>query len=258
MPTAQSQPAYQLSCLEVWGGNRNVSALVDLPGLRAWLDSHPFRSTGGGDLHYLSACNHGVVARIALADVSGHGEEVSGLAEKLRDLMRDYVNSWDQSDFMRELNNAFPKDRGGLKYASAAVLGFYSGSGEIVLTNAGHPPPLWYRAAARSWELMVDDSPNAKGAVEGLPLGLIIGTDYKQSAFQLGARDLVVIYTDGITESRDAKGRELGYRGLRELAQNIPTNSPSAAGQAMLAAVNEFRGHAAPADDETLVVLQRL
>jgi sigma-B regulation protein RsbU (phosphoserine phosphatase) len=253
-----AQAAYQLACTEVWGGNRNVSALVDLPGMRAWVDSHPFQGIGGGDLHYLSACNNGVVARVALADVSGHGEAVSGVAEKLRDLMRQYVNYWDQSDFMRGLNDAFPKDRGGLKYASAAILGLYTGSGEVVMTNAGHPPPLWYRATGGKWELMVEDSPSAKGAVEGLPLGLIPGTDYRQTAFQLTQGDLVVLYTDGITESRDAQGREMGSHGFQELAASVCTQNPAAAGGALLAAVNKFRNGAAPSDDETLVVLQRL
>jgi sigma-B regulation protein RsbU (phosphoserine phosphatase) len=257
MPTT-AQPAHQLACLEVWGGNRNVSARLELPGLLAWVDSHPHQAgESGGDLHYLSACNNGVVARIALADVSGHGEQVARLAERLRDLMRQYVNYWDQSEFVRGLNDAFPKEESGVKYASAVILGFYRGSGELLFTNAGHLPPLWYRAALGRWELLEEDSSAAKSAIEGLPLGLIPGTEYRQTAVQLEAGDLLVLYTDGLSESRDATEKELGFRGLLELVKNVPVNSPERAGAALLDAVANYRAHAAGNDDETLIVLQR-
>ncbi len=255
---ATLQPdVHQLSCLEVWGGNQHVSALVELPGLMAWVESAPYKhATGGGDLHYMSACNHGVVARVALADVSGHGTEVSTIAVKLRDLMRQYVNYWDQTEFVRGLNDAFPKDDTGLKYASAAILGYYTGSSELLFTNAGHPPPLLYRARTREWDFLREDSPHAKQAIEGLPLGLIPGTAYQQSAVQLEPGDLVVLYTDGLSEATDADGRELGMNGMLEYARKVPVGSPSAAGSALLNAVRAFRGNAAN-DDETLLVLQK-
>ena len=248
---------HQLSCLEVWGGNQHVSALVDLPGLMAWVESAPHEhATGGGDLHYMSACNHGVVARIALADVSGHGPAVSSVATKLRDLMRQFVNYWDQTEFMRGLNDAFPKDDSELKYASAAILGYYTGSGELLFTNAGHPPPLWYRVKTQTWDFLREDSPQAKQAIEGLPLGLIPGTKYQQTAVQLEPGDLVVLYTDGLSEALDAEGRELGMNGILELARSISIKSPAGTGSALLAAVRAYR-HGPANDDETLLVVQR-
>ncbi len=257
MKTEQHSELHQLSCLEVWGGNQHVSALVELPGLVAWVESVPYKhATGGGDLHYMSACNHGVVARIALADVSGHGTEVSAIAVKLRDMMRQYVNYWDQTEFVRSLNDAFPKDDSGLKYASAAILGYYTGSNQLLFTNAGHPPPLLYRARTNRWDFLREDSPEIKHAIEGLPLGLIPGTAYQQSAVQLEPNDLVVLYTDGLSEATDASGGELGMRGVLEYARKVPVGSPSSTGSALLAAVRAFRGRAAN-DDETLLVLQR-
>jgi len=257
MAVAEPQ-SFALSCLEVWGGNQHVSALVELPGLLAWVESAPYKeAVGGGDLHYLSACNNGVVARVALADVSGHGAEVSSIAENLRTLMREYVNYWDQSEFMQRLNNAFPKSESGIKYASAVILGYYTGSGELLFTNAGHLPPLWFRAATGTWEFLMEDSPAAKGAIEGLPLGLIPGTAYQQTAVQLEPGDLVVLYTDGVSEAFDKDDKELGFDGLLALARGVPTHSPAAAGFALLAAVDEFRGGEPRRDDATVVVLQR-
>jgi len=257
MATVAQQP-HALSCLEVWGGNQHVSALLELPGLLAWVESAPYKEAAeGGDLHYLSACNNGVVARIALADVSGHGTEVSGIAENLRKLMREYVNYWDQTEFVQRLNDAFPKDDSGMKYASAIILGFYRGSGELLFTNAGHLPPLWYRADKREWSFLREDSPAAKDSIEGLPLGLIPGTSYQQTAVQLMPGDLLVLYTDGVSESFNGEEKELGLQGLLEIAAAVPVHSPAAAGFALLAAVDAFRGGEPRRDDATVLVLQR-
>jgi sigma-B regulation protein RsbU (phosphoserine phosphatase) len=255
---AIAQRPHALSCLEVWGGNQHVSALLELPGLLAWVESAPYKqATEGGDLHYLSACNNGVVARIALADVSGHGAEVSGIAENLRKLMREYVNYWDQTEFVQRLNDAFPKDGSEMKYASAVILGFYRGSGELLFTNAGHLPPLWYRAEAKEWALLKEDSPEAKDSINDLPLGLIPGTHYQQTAVQLMPGDLLVLYTDGVSETFNGAEQELGVEGLLQLAQGVPVHSPAAAGFSLLAAVDEFRGGEPRRDDATVLVLQR-
>src|ERR1043165_8396643 len=76
----RSQPVRSLKCLEVWGGNGAVEETLELPGLSVWLHSMPLHNaSGGGDVYYLSSCSHGVIARVALADVSGHGECVDHL-----------------------------------------------------------------------------------------------------------------------------------------------------------------------------------
>jgi len=90
-----------------------------------------------------------------------------------------------------------------------------------------------------------------------LPLGLIAGTSYHQTAVQLEPGDLLLLYTDGISESYDESGAQLGLERLLSIARNLPTQSALAAGKALLAAVSRFRGTAPPADDETVVALQR-
>ena len=84
----QSTPK-RLACAETWAGNAETASLIDLPGLSAWVCSVPVGSDhGGGDVHYLSLCPSCIVSRIALADVSGHGETVAALGEKLRELIQ--------------------------------------------------------------------------------------------------------------------------------------------------------------------------
>src|SRR5262249_60095025 len=133
---------HALSCSEVWGGNRKVIRTVKLPSLVAWVASAPMdEGEGGGDLHYLSVCDFDLLSRVALADVSGHGRDVNTVTQTLHSLMRENVNAWDQSDFMRGLNEAFGQGGNG-KYATAIVLSFHRVKGRLAFSNAGHLPPL--------------------------------------------------------------------------------------------------------------------
>jgi len=254
----QSDQVYRLACLELRGGNDLAAYSAELPGLSGWVSCSPLRpSSRGGDLYYLSACSQGVVARVVLADVAGHGEVVSAAAVRLREALHQHVDHWDQSELIRELNDSFLRTTGQAQYATAFLASFYAHSGELLFTNAGHLPPLWYRAATGEWSLMYESTPLSKEVVD-LPLGMIAGTAYSQTAVQLEPGDLLLLYTDGISESQDESGEQLGLDRLLSVARTFPTESAAAAGKALLAAVERFRGTTGAADDETVVALHRV
>ena len=247
----------RLACQELRGGNHLAAYSAELPGMAGWISCHPLRpSPRGGDLYYMSACSQGVIARVVLADVAGHGEVVSAAADRLRVALRQHLEQWDQSTLIRHLNDTFLNGTEEVQYATAFVASFYSGSGELLFTNAGHLPPLWYRAATGEWSLLEDSTPLSKEIVD-LPLGMIAGTSYSQTAVQLEAGDLLVLYTDGVSESCDESGEQLGLERLLDIARDVPTESAAAAGKGLLAAVARYRGAVPAADDETVVALQR-
>jgi sigma-B regulation protein RsbU (phosphoserine phosphatase) len=248
----------RLACFELWGGNRAADHAIELPGLTGWVYSEPLEpGAGGGDVHYLSVCSKGMISRIALADVAGHGSGASSVAENLRHVLRNHTDNWDQSALMQELNEEFARESTEGLYATAAVLGFYFDTAELLFTNAGHPPVLWRRAAEKSWQLLEEGTPFAVD-IEGLPLGLIPGTTYSQTGVRLGAGDTLVLYTDGITEAMNSSGDELGQTGLLEFACSLSVESPADVSHALMSAVQAFRGKVPRRDDETLVVLQRV
>ena len=248
---------HPLMCSEVTGGNRKVFRTVQLPSVTAWVASVPLdENEGGGDLHYMSICDHDLISRVALADVSGHGSVVNAMTETLEKLMRENVDVWDQSDFMRGLNEEFAV-RGQNKYATAVVLSFHRITGRLSFTSAGHLPPLWYHAAEKAWGwLKEDDDDRSSMRSSGLPIGLIRGTDYRQTVVNLEPSDLIVLYTDGVTEAENDAGESLDREQLLQWAQKSPTHSPRALGRALLERLNSFQGRVRN-DDETLVVLQR-
>jgi phosphoserine phosphatase RsbU/P len=252
-----TEAPHTLMCSEVSGGNRRMSRTVQLPSVNAWVASVPLdEGEGGGDLHYMSVCDHDLIARVALADVSGHGGVVNPMTETLEKLMRENIDVWDQSDFMRGLNDEFAV-RGQHKYATAVVLSFHRITGRLSFTSAGHLPPLWYHAAQRAWGwLKEDDDHQSSKKSSGLPIGLIPGTQYRQTVVTLKPSDLIVLYTDGVTEAENDAGESLDREQLLEWAQESPTHSPQALGRALLERLNSFQGRLRN-DDETLVVLQR-
>src|SRR5260370_27148098 len=144
----EAEKVHRLACLEVRGGNHLAEYSTELPGLAGWVSCHPLRpSPRGGDLYYLSAWSRGVIARVVLADVAGHGEVVSSAAVRLHNALLQHIDQWDQSTLIGQLNDNFLKGARRVQFATAFLASFCSDSGELLFTNAGHMPPLWDRAA---------------------------------------------------------------------------------------------------------------
>jgi hypothetical protein len=97
----------------------------------------------------MSVCDFDLLSRVALADVSGHGRDVNAVTQTLHKLMRENVSAWDQSGFMRGLNEEFGKGGNG-KYATAIVLNFHRVKGRLAFSQQRGAPasPLVSRGTA--------------------------------------------------------------------------------------------------------------
>jgi sigma-B regulation protein RsbU (phosphoserine phosphatase) len=169
--------------------------------------------------------------------------------------LRQHIDLWDQSVLIRDLNQSFFRDEHHVQFATAFLGSFASESGDLLFTNAGHMLPLWYRASTKKWSYLQDFMPETKD-VSDLPLGLIPGTEYHQTAVSLAAGDLLILFTDGINETENEAGYQLGLECLLSMARSLPVSSAAAAGEALMAAVVRFRGSAPAKDDATVVALR--
>jgi phosphoserine phosphatase RsbU/P len=249
----------RLECAEVWAGSERTDSVVEMPGLRAWAYSAPSGSDRrGGDVHYLSLCPACTVSRIALADVSGHGQAVVALGARLRELMLRELTALEQVAMMRDLNRAVLEELDGVHYATMVAAGWHSRRGLLVLTNAGHPPPCWYRAAGGEWTWIEGRAARPRGRTEGVPLGLLENISYERRVLKPRAGDLVVLHTDGVFEASNEAGNDLGREGLLSIVRGLDTSSAPAFGRQLLSALRLFRGSREPTDDETIIVLERL
>ena len=256
---APDQADYELDCTEVWGGNNVADKLVKLPGLVGLIHSKPVEpATSGGDLYYVLACDKRLLSRVVLADVAGHGEAVGGISTRLRTLVKKYINIFDQSALMQEINEAFYKQNEDLaQYATAVVLSHDCRTGELIFASAGHPPTLSYHASQREWGWLHERTTDSVETFEGLPLGLVPGTEYEQTRVRFAEGDLLILFTDGITECANKTDKELSYEGLRDLLRGLPVEPSIATASALVTAVEEFRGSTPCRDDQSVIVLQQ-
>lgn len=228
---ARESAGRSIACMEVWGGSSGLNTRVCVPGNDVHVRCTPhLGGDHGGDVYYVSNCAAGLITRFALADVSGHGEQVAGVAASLRKLMRKHINTADQSRFARDINSAFSGlELDGL-FATAVLATYFAPSKHLIVCNAGHPRPLLYRQGTGEWCVLDTGVPGVRDTtpkgrdevgIANLPLGVLDPTDYRQFAVKLGEGDMVVMYTGALIEAKAPDGRQLGEAGLLELARGL-------------------------------------
>jgi serine phosphatase RsbU (regulator of sigma subunit) len=242
-----------MTCMEVWGGNQHSDSGIVMPGLDAWIYAEPWQSAeAGGDVHYLSSCASGQVVRMLVADVSGHGLSVAKIATDLRGLMRRFVNDHDQLRFVSSLNREFTKASADGIFATAVAMTFDSPTNNLLMCNAGHPPPLWYQSAKKEWTYLIP----AEAGSANVPWGIVDSVDYEQFAVRLKVDDLVLCYTDSLIEARDADGELIGPAGLLKLMNEIEGWSPKTLVQRIIDELDQ-RGEGAVKRDDVTCLLFR-
>ena len=252
--SGMDQPVKALQCMEVWGGYYPVNSGVIMPGLDAWVYSQPAGGVEqGGDVHYVSSCAAGQIVRMLVADVAGHGAEVSTLAGRLRGLMRRHIISHDQRKLVISLNRDFAAASAAGRFATALIMTFMSQTNHLQVANAGHPPPLWYRRRESRWRLM--DAAVADATDGNIPLG-IEETDYREFSADLGVGDLVLCYTDALIEACDANDEPLGTAGLLAIARELDLSDPATVVPQLLSKIDALRPGNLSADDTTVLMFR--
>lgn len=226
--TQEQVSSQALACLEVWGGNGPVDRALCVPGLDVWVYAVPFENaSAGGDVHFVSSCGSGRIARLVVADVSGHGATVAETARTLRSLIWRFMNHVDQRRLVMSMNQEFTRlaDQG--RFATAVVATYFSPTGALSLCNAGHPPPLLYSKAAKSWRYLEASAANNTGEGDNFPLGILSDGGYQQFDTALKAGDLLLCYTDSLVEAVCRDGSFLGAQRLAELVGTVETAEPA-------------------------------
>lgn len=251
-PSSEKSCVLPMHCMELRGGNRAVEESFQTPGLDAWLYSLPFEnSVSGGDLHYVSVCGGGVITRFVVADVSGHGEQVAEFSDALRSMMWKHINTKSQTRLVGTLNRQFGETTKLLRFATAVVATYLATSRTLTVCNAGHPRPLWHQAASGRWGVLGMEFAGSGN----LPLGLDDDSPYNQFTVTLGKGDVLLFYTDALTEATDASGRLLGEDGLLEIARGLDLSDPHRIAPALLDAIGRHRAGRPADDDVTLLTL---
>ena len=226
-----------------------------MPGLDVWVYAVPFENAAaGGDLHFVSSCGTGRIARLMVADVAGHGSEVADTARTLRSLIRRFMNHIDQRRFVASMNESFSGIVQTGRFATAVVMTYFSPSGELALCNAGHPRPLIYHKATNAWQYLDENTDMAGTAIENIPLGIMGDAAYEQFKVPLNKDDLILCYTDSLIESSCRDGTLLGEERLLELVRSVSAAEPTHVIHHLLA---KMAVYGATLNDDVTLLLMR-
>ncbi len=233
--TDLSGPAQeQLQCMEVWGGHGRTENHFTRPGLDVWIWSNTQDTieSGGGDLHMLSSCASGRITRMLLADICGYGSIFTQIASELRELMKRNVNTIQQARLVRQMTDRLEQasQRGG--YASTLISTYFAPTRSLTMCNAGHPPPLLYRHATREWTIL-KQVPN-EAFTPDVNFGVMDPVEYQQVKTKLEVGDLLLSYSNVLTECHDSNGRTLGLHGLLQLVKSLDAQDPDEFGRKLL------------------------
>lgn len=120
--------------------------------------------------------------------------------------------------------------------------------GILTYVNAGHPPPLWYQRGT-------EETLGLKA--EGMALGIVAGPNLEEKSVQLEAGDLLLFYTDGLSEARDAQDRLFGERRIRNLLKKFAGERPPAFLTVLQKEIAVFSQGRETSDDLTAILLKR-
>jgi serine phosphatase RsbU (regulator of sigma subunit) len=222
-------------------------SLPEVPGYSLFATNDASRAVSG-DFYEVQTRDETGEPVIVIADVSGKGMSASLVAASLDALLMGPIEVGHPTDAIcarvsRRLHARTPPER----YATAIIASLDPKSAVLSYTNAGHNAGLLVRANGSSERL--------EGT--GLPLGLFPIADYERAEVSLAPGDLVVLYTDGITEAASANGDEFGLDRLEKVVTTHAGEPLVALAVAIETAVEVFAEERRFADDRTLVILRR-
>jgi sigma-B regulation protein RsbU (phosphoserine phosphatase) len=224
--------------------------LPDFPGWQLAATLKPSRQTSG-DFYDLIPLPNGRLG-ILVADVADKGMGAALFMVLSRTLIRTYaVQYHTQPDSVfRAVNQRILMDIDTNQFVTAFYGILDPVTGTLTYCNAGHSPP--YLLSAQGGDAIQSLRRT------GMPLGIFEDTNWEQRAVQVAPGDMLILYSDGLTEAWDRQQEELfGKERLLEVAQANLGRSAQDVQDALMTQVLEFMGDAPQSDDITLAIVVR-
>jgi serine phosphatase RsbU (regulator of sigma subunit) len=205
----------------------------------------------GGDYYdTLRAGEHHV--SLIVADVSGKGTTAAFHMSQMKGIFHSLAQECIKPDvFMCRANQAlvYCLERG--SFISATYFIVDTNRKKVQYARAGHCPVLYYNAAADRAEYFKD---------KGIALGMVKNKSYsnfiESNEFDYHAGDIMVLYTDGVTEAKDARGEEFGYDRLAQVVLEVKMLEPKEIQEHLIKRLYEFSGTTNINDDYTTMIVK--
>jgi phosphoserine phosphatase RsbU/P len=185
---------------------------------------------------------------LAIADVAGHGIPSALVMTAFRALLRTKARGRSgPANIATGINRILPEFTGENQFVTALYAILEAPSGQLTYVNCGHPPPLLLRV---NGEIEQFDPQN-------IALGVFPDVHLSDEKNRMYAGDILILYTDGVTELMNQEGESFG---IQRLVQVIRENQPSAAAELvskLIEATRVFSKNSGFVDDLTLVIVRR-
>jgi sigma-B regulation protein RsbU (phosphoserine phosphatase) len=223
--------------------------LPDIPGWQLSVTLKAARETSG-DFYDVNLLPNGRLG-ILVADVVDKGAGAALFMALSWILLRTYATEYPTQPELvfSAVNRRILKDTNANQFVAVFYGILDPATGTLVYCNAGHCPP--YLVSAQSGEKV------QKLIRTGIPLGIFEDETWEQGVVQLGPGDVLVLYTDGITDSENGKGTFFGQKRLLKSVQANLGHPAQEMQDALMAEVQEFVGDAPQFDDIALMVVVR-
>jgi len=221
--------------------------LLPQHGLRAgcWETSYHYAPAGAVSGDYCDLIPSDGQLFFALGDVSGKGVAASMLMTQLHALFRSLSRmALPLGQIVTQANRVFCESALAGQYATL-VCGQAKPTGEVEIHNAGHWPAI---VVGRGGVLRIEST--------GLPMGMFCEGEFSATRLQLETGDTLFLYTDGLSEARNADS-EYGVDRVTHLARQQAARSPGELIAACLDDLRAFANGAPPLDDLTLLAIRR-
>lgn len=242
-PSQQRALEYDLQLAAQIHNGLLPAANLAIPG---WQVAYHYRPAGviGGDYCDVISDGRGG-AYFLIADVAGKGVAAAMLTANLRAVFRALVPLGLQvEELLAHANRLFCEGKLPMQYATG-VFGHSSATGQLQLVNAGHLPAL-----------LVHGKEITRLESDTVPLGLFADQQFISCHRSMRPGDLLVMFTDGVTEAQDTNGKEYGVAKLQALIEERSIWCPEDLIASCRDCLQEFRGNSERADDETLLAIQ--
>jgi len=217
----------------------------EIPGWDIWLYTKSANDVGGDLLDYftINTKRHG----IAVGDLAGKGLPAALHMAKLQAIMRAIVPDFTSlAKMCTKLNQIFHRDRLPNSFASLVYLELETDNNQVKLVNAGHLPPI------------IIHNKSISEMDKGAPaLGLMPKTTYKERQLQMETGDLLVVYSDGISEAMNEQKAFFGEKRLYNILVEDCENSAEQIGDMLLKKLDSYCGDEPTADDISVAIIKK-
>lgn len=209
----------------------------------------PAREVGGDFFDVFRVADRRRSLVVDVADVTGKGIAAALLMAFARPLLRAAFDHFRAPvPALERVNLILTRERRSGLFITALGARIDVNTGELAIANAGHEPPLLVPG---------DGGPLRWLSAEGPLLGMFERLDLVERRYHVGQGDLVLFYTDGVTDARSPTGERLGDRRFRASVRAARGGSASEVLGSIVGRLAEWQAGAEAADDVAIVVLRR-